>query len=114
MLYGVATAMSSASSPQGTEGKYYILSTDGSTYGFFYQVEGGATIQSAAYKAYLYTTTAQAGSKGFVFSLGNATAINKVNANGKVVGKVYDMQGRLLNAVPEKGLYIQNGKVYMK
>lgn len=45
---------------------------------------------------------------------GTATGIAVVNADKKADGAIYSVEGVRLNAVPSKGLYIQDGKLRMK
>ena len=43
------------------------------------------------------------------------TAITEINAdNNNVDNRIFDLQGRELSRVPESGIYIQNGKKYVK
>ena len=42
------------------------------------------------------------------------TAINTINADKAVDNRIFDLQGRELQSVPEHGIYIQNGKKYVK
>ena len=42
------------------------------------------------------------------------TGINEVKQNAPSDGRIYDLQGRRLSRLPEKGIYIQNGKKYIK
>lgn len=42
------------------------------------------------------------------------TGINEVKQNAPSDGRIYDLQGRRLGQLPEKGIYIQNGKKYIK
>ena len=45
---------------------------------------------------------------------GTITGINGVEVSAGADAPVYDLQGRRLPQVPEKGIYIQNGKKIMK
>ena len=42
------------------------------------------------------------------------TAINNINVDKAVDNRIFDLQGRELQSVPEHGIYIQNGKKYVK
>ena len=42
------------------------------------------------------------------------TAINSVISDKAVDNRIFDLQGRELQSVPEHGIYIQNGKKYVK
>jgi len=52
----------------------------------------------------------------FVLDNSEATGITEVNAETKTVVKegIYDLAGRRLQSIPEKGMFIMNGKKYMK
>ena len=94
-----------------TETKAYILADGSNGVGFYRLSESDRTI--AANKAYLIVDDAAAPS---VFSLkldGGLTGIEGVESAG-ADAPVYDLQGRRLPQVPEKGIYIQNGKKIMK
>lgn len=92
--------------------KYYVLSTKGgSNIGFYYQVEGGASVNCGAHKAYLAVSTTEATANGYPF-VDDATGIDGLNVNDNVnANEVYDLQGRKLQGknLP-KGIYIVNGK----
>lgn len=92
-----------------TETKAYILANGSEGVGFYRLSESDRTI--AANKAYLIVDDAAA-----FFSLkldGGLTGIEGVESAG-ADAPVYDLQGRRLPQVPEKGIYIQNGKKIMK
>ena len=93
------------------ETKAYILANGSKGVGFYRLSESDRTI--AANKAYLIVDDAAAPS---AFSLkldGGLTGIEGVESAG-ADAPVYDLQGRRLPQVPEKGIYIQNGKKIMK
>ena len=93
-----------------TETKAYILANGSKDVGFYRLSESDRTI--AANKAYLIVDDAAEPS----FSLkldGGLTGIEGVESAG-ADAPVYDLQGRRLPQVPEKGIYIQNGKKIMK
>ena len=93
------------------ETKAYVLANGSKGVGFYRLSESDRTI--AANKAYLIVDDAAAPS---VFSLkldGGLTGIEGVESAG-ADAPVYDLQGRRLPQVPEKGIYIQNGKKIMK
>ena len=95
--------------PAGT--KAYILANGSESVGFYLLSQDDRTI--AANKAYLIVDDAAASP---VFSLkldGGLTGIEGVESAG-ADAPVYDLQGRRLPQVPEKGIYIQNGKKIMK
>ena len=93
--------------------KYYVLSTkEGKNPGFYYAVEGGASVNCAANRAYLAVlSSTSTGAKGYPFE-DDATGIEGLNVNDNMnANKVYDLQGRRMNVnnMP-KGIYIVNGK----
>ena len=93
------------------ETKAYILANGSEGVGFYRLSESDRTI--AANKAYLIVDDA---AEPPVFSLkldGGLTGIEGVE-NAGADAPVYDLQGRRLPQVPEKGIYIQNGKKIMK
>lgn len=108
MLEGmtIATAV-----PAGT--KAYILANGSKGVGFYRLSESDRTI--AANKAYLIVDDAAEPSAVFSLKLdGGLTGINGVEVSAGADAPVYDLQGRRLPQVPEKGIYIQNGKKIMK
>ena len=95
------------------ETKAYILANGSEGVGFYRLSESESDRTIAANKAYLIVDDAAAHS---VFSLkldGGLTGIEGVESAG-ADAPVYDLQGRRLPQVPEKGIYIQNGKKIMK
>ena len=42
------------------------------------------------------------------------TGISTINTDQPADNRIFDLQGRELNCVPESGIYIQNGKKYVK
>ena len=97
--------------PAGT--KAYILANGSEGVGFYRLSESDRTI--AANKAYLIVDDAAEPSAVFSLKLdGGLTGINGVEVSAGADAPVYDLQGRRLPQVPEKGIYIQNGKKIMK
>ena len=95
-----------------TETKAYILANGSKGVGFYRLSESDRTI--AANKAYLIVDDAAEPSAVFSLKLdGGLTGIEGVE-NAGADAPVYDLQGRRLPQVPEKGIYIQNGKKIMK
>lgn len=97
--------------------KFYKLAYDDydnkTGLGFYWGAADGAAFTCKAGTAYLAVPTETAANvKGF--TLGTATGIQEVESVAKA-GKIFDLQGRQLNAVPTHGLYIQNGrKMFVK
>lgn len=95
------------------ETKAYILANGSKGVGFYRLSESDRTI--AANKAYLIVDDAAEPSAVFSLKLdGGLTGINGVEVSAGADAPVYDLQGRRLPQVPEKGIYIQNGKKIMK
>lgn len=95
------------------ETKAYILANGSKGVGFYRLSESESDRTIGANKAYLIVDDAAEPS---VFSLkldGGLTGIEGVESAG-ADAPVYDLQGRRLPQVPEKGIYIQNGKKIMK
>ena len=94
------------------ETKAYILANGSEGVGFYLLSQDDRTI--AANKAYLIVDAAAEPSSVFSLKLdGGLTGIEGVESAG-ADAPVYDLQGRRLPQVPEKGIYIQNGKKIMK
>lgn len=95
------------------ETKAYILANGSKGVGFYLLSQDDRTI--AANKAYLIVDDAAEPSAVFSLKLdGGLTGINGVEVSAGADAPVYDLQGRRLPQVPEKGIYIQNGKKIMK
>lgn len=91
----------------------YILVNDATHgVGFYLMKDDDRTI--GANKAYL-TLPASVDVTSLSLKLdGGLTGINGVEVSAGADAPVYDLQGRRLPQVPEKGIYIQNGKKIMK
>ena len=95
-----------------TETRAYILVNDATHgVGFYLMKDDDRTI--GANKAYLIVDDAAAPSFLSLKLDGGLTGIEGVESAG-ADAPVYDLQGRRLPQVPEKGIYIQNGKKIMK
>ena len=113
MLYGSDEAYTESEA----EYKYFILSrsadpASGTSVGFYWQVENGASINNGAHKAYLKVSRDNvANAKGFSFG-GNATGITTItDGNSTDKGTWYTLDGQQLNSRPaQKGVYMHNGK----
>jgi hypothetical protein len=89
-------------------GNAYVLNYKAATGAGFYKLKDTGTI--GANKAYLVYS---AGAREF-FGFGETTGIDATLVNSeKVNSEVYDLQGRRVSQ-PTKGLYIVNGKKYIK
>ena len=94
------------------ETRAYILVNDADGVGFYLMNDDDRTI--GANKAYL-TLPASVDATSLSLKLdGGLTGINGVEVSAGADAPVYDLQGRRLPQVPEKGIYIQNGKKIMK
>ena len=64
-----------------------------------------------------YTITLENGNECFtgVFNPYNVVGIETITTNfpKNNEGSIYDLTGRRLNSVPEKGMYIQGGRKYL-
>lgn len=70
-----------------------------------------------AFRAYLVASSAtsthyDAAEARFIF-VGEQTGISDITETKSTTSMLYDLQGRLLQGKPEKGMYIKNGKKYM-
>ncbi len=84
--------------------KYYVLSNEGSTLGFYHYT--GATL--GANKAF-YKTNATDAPEFFAFGETTGIGASLVNSELRIVNSVYNLAGQRV-AQPTKGLYIVNGK----
>ena len=93
--------------------KYYMLSTqNGKNLGFYYEVEGGASIRSKAHRAYLpISDQSPASAKSFLLIDESTVGIAHVeNECGEDV--YYTLSGQRVGR-PQRGIYIRNGKKVM-
>lgn len=115
-LIGSATDSEASELVEGYADSYYFyalsLSKDNEI-GFYWMNSEGASFTSAAGKAFLAVEKSRFNSDVRGFSLDdNSTAIKAVDSASQT-GKIYDMTGREVNNVA-KGVYIMNGKKYIK
>ena len=93
--------------------KYYMLSTqNGKNLGFYYEVEGGASIRSKAHRAYLpISDQSPASAKSFLLIDESTVGIGHVeNECGEDV--YHTLSGQRVGR-PQRGIYIRNGKKVM-
>ena len=116
LLKGQTTTGTVDASNKGDNGKYhyvfgYVTETP-STYGFY---NLASDTEVAAGKAYLETTTAlTAGARISIVFEDETTGISLTESSElRTENAVYDLQGRRV-AQPQKGLYIVNGKKFVK
>ena len=76
-------------------------------FGWYWGAEGGAAFQIEGHRAWLAIPKTKASTRGYSLE-GDATAINKVAADGQK-GEYYNLKGQRV-ATPTKGLYIINNK----
>ncbi len=94
--------------------KYYVLSLkkggNASTIGFYFQVEGGESVNNGAHKAYLAVPAEQAGNiTGF--DIETLTGISDMQLTRSDNGEAYSLSGvRMKSGNLPKGLYIIGGK----
>ena len=92
---------------------YILVNDDTDGVGFYLMNDDDRTI--GANKAYLtLPASVDATSLSLKSDDGTITGINGVEVSAGADAPVYDLQGRRLPQVPEKGIYIQNGKKIMK
>lgn len=93
--------------------KYYILSTnkdnDPASVGFYFQVDGGASVSNKAHKAYLAVPEEVAAGASF-FLFNEADGIQTVEVAKAENGEVYTLSGIRVNGKLNKGVYVVNGK----
>lgn len=95
------------------ETRAYVLMNGTEGVGFYLMSADDRTM--AANKAYLtLPASVDATSLSLKSDDGTITGINGVEVSAGADAPVYDLQGRRLPQVPEKGIYIQNGKKIMK
>ena len=76
-------------------------------FGWYWGAEGGAAFLIEGHRAWLAIPKTKASTRGYSLE-GDATAINKVAADGQK-GEYYNLKGQRV-ATPTKGLYIINNK----
>lgn len=103
---------------------YFILNEYGGSYGFFFQdkscwagtsLEGkdlGSGVVNMPYGAYLAVKSTSM-SKGFNLAFSKPNGIIKTNVSRDEI-KCYDLSGHLMRGVPERGIYIEKGRVIYK
>lgn len=108
--------LTSALTPTGTEGKtvaegenIFGLGLQDATLGF-YKVKENTTI--GAGKAYL--ASSQGGSAIALNFGGTTTGVHSVSASTENQAPVFDLSGRRVQSVVKGGVYIQNGKKFIK
>ena len=90
--------------------KYYVLSVKGGkNIGFYYAVEGGASVENGAHKAYLAVPVSEANAAGF--EIETANGIEDMLFTRNTNGEAYTISGvRMKSGNLPKGLYIIDGK----
>ena len=79
-----------------------------------YPGEDKTHIKCAANKAYMELPTSGNPAATYSFRFPGTTAVDEVVTEAAEDGAIYDLQGRKLQAAPEKGVYIVNGKLVVK
>ena len=110
MLKGTLTAEEKTTG--GDNDKYYRLTMhNGTTLGFYYGAADGAAFTPGANKAYLAVPASTPAKEGFAF--GETTGINNVNAVENTNEKIFNLAGQQMKSAV-KGVYIKNGRKYVK
>ncbi len=91
---------------------FYWVYKEYNASGAYVGKEDGTHIKCAANKAYMVLSESQAAN--FSFRFPGTTAVDEITAEGSEVDAIYDLQGRKLEAAPEKGIYIVNGELIVK
>ena len=91
---------------------FYWVYKEYNASGAYVGKESGTHIKCAANKAYMVLSESQASNLSFRFP--GTTAVDEIEAEGSEVDAIYDLQGRKLEAAPEKGIYIVNGELIVK
>ena len=98
------------------EAFYWILKEydeNGKLYTGLNQSTQKTHIKCIGNKAFFSTSTPN-NSASYRFVFEGTTGIDGVDAEGNEVDAIYDLQGRKLQAAPEKGVYIVNGELIVK
>ncbi len=98
------------------EAFYWILKEydeNGKLYTGLNQSTQKTHIKCTGNKAFFSTSTPN-NSASYRFVFEGTTGIDGVEAEGSEVDAIYDLQGRKLEAAPEKGVYIVNGELIVK
>lgn len=92
--------------------KFYKLANDKDKgIGFYWVADNGAAFINSANKAYLAVAGEVSAAKGFALG-GVDTGIKEVTEVGKMVGKIYNLQGMQQKGL-QKGICIVNGKKFV-
>lgn len=92
--------------------KFYKLANDKDKgIGFYWVADNGAAFTNSANKAYLAVAGEVSAAKGFALG-GVDTGIKEVTEVGKMVGKIYNLQGMQQKGL-QKGICIVNGKKFV-
>lgn len=92
--------------------KFYKLANDKDKgIGFYWGADNGAAFTNSANKAYLAVAGGASAAKGFALG-GVDTGIKEVTEVGKMVGKIYNLQGMQQKGL-QKGICIVNGKKFV-
>ncbi len=96
-----------------TEAFYWILEEYDANGNLYPGVDKGY-IKCAANRAFMALDASEASQAAYSFAFPGTTAVDGVEAEGNEVDAIYDLQGRKLEAAPEKGVYIVNGELIVK
>lgn len=94
------------------DAKFYKFANDKDKgIGFYWGADNGAAFDNSANKAYLAVAGEASAAKGFALG-GVDTGIKEVTEVGKMVGKIYNLQGMQQKGL-QKGICIVNGKKFV-
>lgn len=94
------------------DAKFYKFANDKDKgIGFYWGADNGAAFKNSANKAYLAVAGEASAAKGFALG-GVDTGIKEVTEIGKMVGKIYNLQGMQQKGL-QKGICIVNGKKFV-
>lgn len=94
------------------DAKFYKLANDKDKgIGFYWGTANGAAFKNSANKAYLAVAGEASPAKGFALD-GVDTGIKEVTEEGKMAGKIYNLQGMQQKGL-QKGICIVNGKKFV-
>lgn len=93
---------------------FYWVYKEYNASGAYVGKDSGTHIKCAANKAYMVLDASEASQAAYSFAFPGTTAVDEIEAEGSEVDAIYDLQGRKLEAAPEKGIYIVNGELIVK
>ena len=92
-----------------TDGEYTLIAPDDPTHCSFSFTRGPEPLTAWTSDAPIEITLEKTGDE-----IKDITGISTIAVDQPVDNRIFDLQGRELQSVPEHGIYIQNGKKYVK